>query len=92
MKRIFMLLMVMFCGIMVNFSVYHEETQKVLVVAELMGFEIEAIPEYNDEEEVIVQGMSGTLVMQDGKLVGAINCVSIDDPKDAYAIFIDKLL
>lgn len=40
----------------------------------------------------IVQGMSGTPVMQNGKLVGAINCVSIDNPQDAYAIFIDKLI
>lgn len=40
----------------------------------------------------IVQGMSGTPVMQNGKLVGAINCVSVDNPQDAYAIFIDKLI
>lgn len=40
----------------------------------------------------IVQGMSGTPVMQNGKLIGAINCVSISDPQDAYAIFIDKLI
>lgn len=40
----------------------------------------------------IVQGMSGTPVMQNGKLVGAINCVSVDNPKDAYAIFIDKII
>lgn len=40
----------------------------------------------------IVQGMSGTPVIQNGKLIGAINCVSIDSPQDAYAIFIDKLL
>lgn len=40
----------------------------------------------------IVQGMSGTPVMQNGKLVGAINCVSIKSAQDAFAIFIDKLL
>lgn len=40
----------------------------------------------------IVQGMSGTPVMQNGKLVGAINCVSASNPKDGYAIFIDKLI
>ena len=27
-----------------------------------------------------------------GKLIGTINCVNINDPLDAYAIFIDKLL
>ena len=40
----------------------------------------------------IVQGMSGALLIQNGNLIGAINCVNINDPLDAYAIFIDKLL
>lgn len=40
----------------------------------------------------IVQGMSGTPVMQNGKLVGAINCVNICNARDAYAIFIDKII
>ena len=40
----------------------------------------------------IVKGMSGTPVVQDGKLIGAINSVSIDNAQDAFAIFIDKLL
>lgn len=40
----------------------------------------------------IVQGMSGTPLMQNGKLLGAINCVNASDSTDAFAIFIDKLL
>ena len=40
----------------------------------------------------IVQGMSGAPLIQNGNLIGAINCVNINDPLDAYAIFIDKLL
>lgn len=40
----------------------------------------------------IIQGMSGTPVIQNGKLVGAINCVSIESAQDAFAIFIDKLI
>lgn len=40
----------------------------------------------------IVQGMSGTPVIQNGKLVGAINCVNIDNAQDAFAIFIDKII
>jgi hypothetical protein len=36
--------------------------------------------------------MSGTPVMQNGKLVGAINCVNICNAQDAYAIFIDKII
>ena len=36
--------------------------------------------------------MSGTPVMQNGKLVGAINAVNAKDSTDAYAVFIDKIL
>ncbi len=51
----------------------------------------------NDKELIaktggIVQGMSGTPLIQNGKLIGAVNYVSEDDPSIAYAIFIDKLL
>ena len=40
----------------------------------------------------IVQGMSGAPLIQNDKLIGAINCVNINNSLDAYAIFIDKLL
>lgn len=40
----------------------------------------------------VVQGMSGTPLVQDGKLIGAVNYVSADDPTDAYAVFVEKLL
>lgn len=40
----------------------------------------------------IVQGMSGTPLMQNGKLIGAINYVNEDDPSIAYAVFVDKLM
>ena len=40
----------------------------------------------------IVQGMSGAPLVQNEKLIGAINCVNTNNSLDAYAIFIDKLL
>ena len=40
----------------------------------------------------IVQGMSGAPVIQNGRLIGAINYANSENPKDAYAIFVDKLL
>lgn len=40
----------------------------------------------------IVQGMSGAPIIQNGKLVGAVNYVSLDNPQEAYGIFIDKLI
>lgn len=40
----------------------------------------------------IVQGMSGSPIIQDGKLVGAVTHVLINDPKTGYGIFIDNML
>ncbi len=40
----------------------------------------------------IVQGMSGSPVEQDGKLIGAVTHVMINDPTVGYAIFIENML
>lgn len=40
----------------------------------------------------IVQGMSGSPIIQDGKLVGAVTHVLINDPTKGYGIFIDNML
>ncbi len=40
----------------------------------------------------IVQGMSGSPILQDGKLIGAVTHVLIDDPTEGYGIFIDNML
>ena len=40
----------------------------------------------------IVQGMSGSPVIQDGKLIGAVTHVMINDPQAGYGIFIDNML
>ena len=40
----------------------------------------------------IVQGMSGSPILQDGKLVGAVTHVMVDDPTRGYGIFIENML
>ena len=40
----------------------------------------------------IVQGMSGSPVIQDGKIVGAVTHVLINDPTTGYGIFIENML
>lgn len=40
----------------------------------------------------IVQGMSGAPIIQDGKLIGAVTHVLVDDPTRGYGIFIEKML
>lgn len=40
----------------------------------------------------IVQGMSGSPIIQDGKLIGAVTHVLINDPCRGYGIFIENML
>ncbi len=40
----------------------------------------------------IVRGMSGSPIIQDGKLVGAVTHVMVADPKEGYGIFIENML
>ena len=40
----------------------------------------------------IVQGMSGSPILQNGKLIGAVTHVLVNDPTTGYGIFIDNML
>ena len=40
----------------------------------------------------IVQGMSGSPILQDGRIVGAITHVFVSDPAQGYGVFIDWML
>ena len=40
----------------------------------------------------IVQGMSGSPIIQNGKLIGAVTHVLIGDPTTGYGIFIENML
>ncbi len=39
----------------------------------------------------IIQGMSGSPILQDGKLAGAVTHVFVDDPKRGYGIFVETM-
>ena len=45
-----------------------------------------------DKTGGIVQGMSGSPIIQNGKLVGAITHVFVEDPTRGYGIFIEEML
>ena len=51
-----------------------------------------ADPELLDKAGGIVQGMSGSPIIQNGKLVGAVTHVLVDDPKTGYGIFAENML
>jgi stage IV sporulation protein B len=40
----------------------------------------------------IVQGMSGSPIIQNGKLIGAVTHVLVSDPTKGYGIFIETML
>ena len=40
----------------------------------------------------IIQGMSGSPILQDGKLIGAVTHVLVNDPTMGYGIFIENML
>lgn len=45
-----------------------------------------------DKTGGIVQGMSGSPIIQNGKLIGAVTHVLVDDPTKGYAIFAENML
>ena len=40
----------------------------------------------------IVQGMSGSPILQDGRLIGAVTHVFVNDPAMGYGLFIEWML
>lgn len=72
------------CIIEVRSSAYHSKVQNLLITV-------------TDEKLLnktggIVQGMSGSPIIQNGKLVGAVTHVLIDDPQKGYGIFAENML
>ena len=49
-------------------------------------------PELLEATGGIIQGMSGSPIIQDGKLVGAVTHVLVNDPTTGYGIFIENML
>jgi stage IV sporulation protein B len=51
-----------------------------------------------DDEELIastggiIQGMSGSPIIQNGKIIGAVTHVFVNDPQRGYAVFIENML
>jgi len=57
------------------------------------GFRIHVTDEeLLDKTGGIVQGMSGSPIVQDGKIIGAVTHVLVNDPTRGYGIFIENML
>ena len=40
----------------------------------------------------IIQGMSGSPIIQDGKFIGAVTHVLVQNPTEGYAVFADLMI
>ena len=49
-------------------------------------------PELIERTGGIVQGMSGSPILQNGKLVGAVTHVLVNDPTMGYGVLIENML
>ena len=57
------------------------------------GMEIQVTdPELLELTGGIIQGMSGSPIIQDGKVIGAVTHVFVNDPTRGYGIFIENML
>ena len=64
-----------------------------LAISSNKGLHIEVTdPELLELTGGIVQGMSGSPIIQNGKLIGAVTHVLINDPTKGYGIFIEEML
>ncbi len=72
------------CEVTIRTSAYHSDTQNLLVTV--------TDPELLKITGGIVQGMSGSPIIQNGKLIGAVTHVLVDDPTKGYGIFAENML
>ena len=49
-------------------------------------------PELLDLTGGVIQGMSGSPIIQDGKVIGAVTHVFVQDASKGYGIFIENML
>lgn len=83
-----------YCNVDGEMKSYDIELKQIVLNAEVnrqISFKV------TDEELVkvtggIVQGMSGAPIIQNGKFIGAVTHVLVDDPTRGYGIFIEDML
>ena len=73
---------------------YSIEIEKVLLTSEGNKNMIIKITDEKLLEKTggIIQGMSGSPIVQDGKLVGAVTHVFLNDPTKGYGVFIENMI
>ena len=57
-----------------------------------MRLRLQTDPELLELTGGIIQGMSGSPILQDGKVIGAVTHVFVQDASKGYGIFIENML
>ena len=82
-----------YCTVGERMDKYDVRISKINPHAETKNFVVEVTdPRLLEQTGGIVQGMSGSPVVRDGKLIGAVTHVLINDPTRGYGIFIENML
>lgn len=72
------------CKVKIRRSAFRSKTQNMIVTI--------TDSDLLDKTGGIVQGLSGSPILQNGKLIGAVTHVLVDDPTSGYAIFAENML
>ncbi len=82
-----------FCTLSDTVKAYTVRITKLNRTTDLKNFVIEVTdPALLEATGGIVQGMSGSPIVQNGKLIGAVTHVFINDPTQGYGILIENML
>ena len=74
------------------FIMLFEDRNNLLELYNAMSGKHYTDPELLELTGGIVQGMSGSPILQDGKLIGAVTHVFVQDSAKGYGIFIENML
>jgi stage IV sporulation protein B len=84
---------ILYCTVNDRVNAYRIRISKLDLEPNLKNFVVEVTdPKLIEATGGIVQGMSGSPIVQNGKIIGAVTHVFVNDPTKGYGIFIENML
>ena len=79
------------CATLKTLADGRNKTRPGLHIGEIFQYDVDTDPALLELTGGIVQGMSGSPIIQDGRLVGAVTHVLVNDPTRGYAVFAENM-